>query len=213
MDDVGSIEHYHIKEIDMQANIQPATNAIALIKADHDEVFAMLEKFEKGGTHKETKHNLAKEICQSLKIHAQLEEEILYPTLRENIDKQEMMQIEEALVEHGAVKDLIAKIEMGSPEELFEAQVRVLGKLVTQHVQEEESILLPKLKASIIDLNELGRQLADRKQELQTGLLGQAAAWVKSKINQLSSPNVNDDDVQDDIEDDLEEETESWHEK
>src|SRR5690349_17554407 len=115
MDDVGSIESLSYKEIDMKAKIQPATNAITFIKADHDEVFAMLEKFEKGGTHKETKHNLAKEICQALKIHSQLEEEILYPALRESIDKQEMMQIEEALVEHGAVKDLITKIEMGSP--------------------------------------------------------------------------------------------------
>lgn len=197
----------------MKAKIQPATNAITFIKADHDEVFGMLEKFEKGGTHKETKHNLAKQICESLKVHAQLEEEILYPTLRENLDKEEMAQIEEALVEHGAVKDLITKIEMGSTEELFEAQVRVLGKLVKQHVKEEETILLPKLKASNIDLNELGRQLEDRKQELQTGLLGQAAAWVKSKITQLSSPDVNDDDLEDDLEEDLEEETESWHEK
>ena len=197
----------------MKSNTQPTFNAIAFIKAEHAEVFSMLEKFEKGGTRKETKHNLAKEICQALKIHAQIEEEILYPTLKENLKKKEVIEIEEALVEHGAVKDLITKIEMGSADEPIEAMIHVLGKMVKQHVKEEENVLLPKLKASRIDLSELGQQLAERKRELKTSLLGQAADWVKSKINKLSSSDDDDDDIENDLEDDIEKESESWQEK
>lgn len=42
-----------------------------------------MQKFEKGRLGKGAKVKLATQICNTLKIHAQIEEEILYPAARE----------------------------------------------------------------------------------------------------------------------------------
>ncbi len=75
--------------------------------------------------------------------------------------------IPEAIVEHATLKDLIAQIEDGEPEdELYDAKVKVLSEYVKHHVKEEQNELFPKVKASKLDLYALGEQLAQRKEEL-----------------------------------------------
>jgi hemerythrin superfamily protein len=140
-----------------------ANDAIALLKADHKEVAAMLEKFE---TARSTKGKLAQQICMSLTVHAQIEEEIFYPAAREALGEAGEDLLDEAKVEHNSLKELIGHIEGASPEdELFDAHVKVLGEYVKHHVKEEEGELFPKLRKSDMDLVKVGEQLAARKKE------------------------------------------------
>jgi hemerythrin superfamily protein len=125
-------------EIEMAAN-----DAIALLKADHKEVAEMLERF---GTARSTKEKLAHQICQSLTIHAQIEEEIFYPAAREALGDDGEDLLDEAKVEHQSLKELIAKIEGGNDDDLFEANVKVLGEYVKHHVKEEENELFPNVR-------------------------------------------------------------------
>ena len=141
-----------------------ANDAIALLKADHKEVAEMLEKFE---TARSTKEKLAQQICLSLTIHAQIEEEIFYPAAREALGEEGGDLLDEAKVEHNSLKELIGHIEGSSPEdELFDAHVKVLGEYVKHHVKEEENELFPKLKKTDLDLKDMGAQLFDRKMQL-----------------------------------------------
>jgi hemerythrin superfamily protein len=143
-----------------------ANDAIASLKADHKEVAEMLEKFE---TARSTKGKLAQQICMSLTVHAQIEEEIFYPAAREALGEAREDLLDEAKVEHNSLKELIGHIEGASPEdELFDAHVKVLGEYVKHHVKEEESQLFPKLRKSDMDLVEVGEQLAARKKELMS---------------------------------------------
>jgi hemerythrin superfamily protein len=144
-------------------------NALSLLRADHEEVSALFEKFEKGKSRLDAQRKgaLAGEICQALTVHAKIEEEIFYPACREQVDKAEEL-LAEAKVEHQSLKELIAKIEAQEPgSEEHDAEVKVLGEYVKHHVREEQNELFPKVRKSDLDLKALGEQLMARKSELQ----------------------------------------------
>ena len=146
---------------------EAATDAVALLKQDHHEVQVLFDQYdelaEADDTPDEQKQQLAEQICAMLTVHAQIEEEIFYPAARESLDEPDL--IDEANVEHATAKDLIAQIQDGSPdEELYDAKVKVLGEYIRHHVKEEEGEMFPKLKKA--DMDDLGTQMAQRKEEL-----------------------------------------------
>jgi hemerythrin superfamily protein len=142
-------------------------DALALLRADHQLVQALFDKFEKTRA-EERKSALAAQICNELTVHAQIEEEIFYPAAREAIRDEDL--IHEATVEHQSAKDLIAQIEASdASDELFDAKVKVLGEYVKHHVKEEQSELFPQVRKTKLDLKELGERLTTRKQELMAG--------------------------------------------
>jgi hemerythrin superfamily protein len=145
-------------------------DAIQLLKADHREVEKLFSQFEKASGD-ERKMQLARKICMELKIHTQIEEEIFYPTSREFLKDDEI--VNEAVVEHQAAKDLIAQIEgMDAADEMFEAKVTVLQEQIEHHVEEEEKEYFPQLQKSDMDLKGVGEQLMMRKKELMAQMQG-----------------------------------------
>ncbi|WON73786.1 hemerythrin domain-containing protein [Nitrosospira sp. Is2] len=142
-------------------------DAIKLLTADHAKVKKMFKEFEKLSKKDEDagKEELAAQICKELTIHAQLEEEIFYPAAREAIDDDDLMN--EAMVEHNSAKDLIAQIQsMGASDPMFDATVKVLGEYVNHHVEEEQNEIFPKVEKAKVDLEEIGAEMAQRKEEL-----------------------------------------------
>lgn len=143
-------------------------DAIQLLTAEHKEVNAMFKEYQKLVDNEASaaeKEALARQICLMLTVHATTEEEIFYPAAREAIDEEDLL--DEAEVEHGSAKELIAQIEASTPDEpLYDAKVKVLGEYVQHHVKEEEGELFPKAKKAKLDLAMLGEQIAARKEEL-----------------------------------------------
>jgi hemerythrin-like domain-containing protein len=120
-----------------------------------------------------------------LTVHATIEEELLYPAAKAAFEDEENDDlVNEAEVEHGSVKELIAKIEgMASDDEHFKATVTVLGEYVKHHVREEENELFPQLRKTDLDLKEIGARLADRKFTLmeQMGIEAQDEAQPRKR--------------------------------
>ena len=141
-----------------------AQDAIAMLTADHKKVkklFADFEKLKDAGSD-EDKASIVDQICNELKIHTELEEEIFYPAVRKAIDDGDLM--DEALVEHAGAKDLIAQLEDASPEDdLYDAKVTVLGEQIDHHVKEEEGDMFPKAKKAKVDTEALGATMLKRK--------------------------------------------------
>ncbi len=138
-----------------------SVSAIDLLEEDHQEVDGFFEEYETLEDAGE-KERLALKICLALTIHTQIEEEIFYPAAREAIERAEL--IDEAIVEHASAKQLIAEIEeMESGDELYDAKVKVLGEQVRHHVKEEEDKLFPEIESSELDLEALGKKMAERK--------------------------------------------------
>ena len=141
-------------------------DAIALLKADHQKVADLLKEFE--DAHGARKRDIATQICSELHVHAQIEEEILYPAARGVLQRDDLDLVDEADVEHASIKGLVGRIEeSGASDDHFDAFVTVLGEYVKHHVKEEENELFPKLKHSELDLQAVGAELAKRKTELQ----------------------------------------------
>ncbi|MEA3039954.1 MAG: hypothetical protein QOE79_2467 [Sphingomonadales bacterium] len=142
-------------------------DATQLLTQDHREVEALFEKFEKAGSDG-SKERLAREICTELKIHAMIEEEIFYPALRGKIEDD---SLDEAYVEHDGAKVLINDIEAGEPSDHFyDAKVKVLQEEIEHHVREEEKMngnIFQQARATDVDLDALGEQMAARKAELK----------------------------------------------
>src|ERR1700730_12317216 len=139
---------------------QPASSsAIDLLEGDHRQVEEWFDEYDELKEDDDRKAELAQKICFALKVHAQIEEEIFYPQAREATKDNDL--IDEAVVEHATVKNLIAEIEsMEVGEELYDAKIRVLGEMVKQHIKEEEEELFPELQSTKMALDAVGKELA-----------------------------------------------------
>lgn len=142
-------------------------SATQMIRQDHKKVEGLFKKVEqtKGA---QAKRRLAENAMAELEIHAALEEEIFYPAVKKEVDDGSMVQ--EAIQEHQTVKQLIAELKgMGEADDEFESQFSQLVENVQHHVEEEENEMLPKVEDSELDLNSLGAEMSERRQELQNG--------------------------------------------
>jgi hemerythrin-like domain-containing protein len=141
------------------------TDAIALLKADHRKVEDLFDKFENART--DRKQALAVQICNELKIHTSIEEEIFYPALKGKIEEETYT---EAYVEHDAAKLLINDIMASSPQDdFFDAKVKVLGEEIKHHVKEEEMRvegMFAQARDAGVDMVALRDAMLARKQEL-----------------------------------------------
>jgi hemerythrin superfamily protein len=143
-----------------------ATGAIELLKEQHDKVKKAFKEFEKlDREDREKQQQLVQSVCEDLKVHTTLEEELFYPAAREAIDDEDILN--EAQVEHETAKMLIEQLEnMGPEDPNFHATFTVLGEYVLHHVKEEEGEMFPQVKKTDLDLEELGARMRSRMEEL-----------------------------------------------
>jgi hemerythrin superfamily protein len=142
-------------------------DAVELLKTDHRTVDRLFERYESmgesaSGDRKET----VQAIIRELSIHASVEEEILYPTVREALPEGDPMA-EEALGEHQEVKEVLADLDRMDPAEpTFDSKVRSLIGDVRHHVAEEEAEMLPRLSLAIskAELEEFGTEDGGREE-------------------------------------------------
>lgn len=148
------------------SNTNTDTDATHILAQDHRKVEDLFEKYEKASG-EARKREIAQQICNELKIHAMIEEEIFYPALRGKIEDD---LLNEAYVEHDGAKVLINEIAEGGPdEEFYDAKVTVLQEQIEHHVKEEEKErdnMFQQARAADVDLDALGEQMLARKEEL-----------------------------------------------
>ncbi len=141
------------------------TNAIAMLKEDHEKVKDLFERFEETNG-SATKAKIVSEALMALKVHATIEEELFYPAIRQNIEGEEGI-MDEADEEHHVAKVLIAELEkMTGDEDHWHAKFKVLAESVRHHIKEEEGKMFKEAKKTEIDFDILGSQMAELKQRL-----------------------------------------------
>ena len=136
---------------------------LTMLKADHKKVKALFAEFEDATARK--REDLARTAIQDLEVHAELEEELIYPAIRAGIEDDEVMN--EAKEEHHLVHVLIAELKALEPsDDAFKAKFSVLGDLVKHHVKEEEGEMFPRAQKAKIDWEELKAEVMERKEQL-----------------------------------------------
>ena len=138
-----------------------------MLKEDHDKVKKLFEDFESAEGRE--RGEIAKTAIRELEIHADLEERLIYPAIRAEVDEADMMN--EAIEEHHLVHVLIAELKKLKPgDEKFQAKFSVLSELVKHHIEEEEGEMFPKAEECDIDWESLEASVMKLKE-----------AWRKKK--------------------------------
>ena len=153
-----------------RSRTKTTVDAIDMLKQDHDKVERAFKDFEKMDRQDaEACRQLIRTVCEDLKMHTTLEEEVFYPAVREAIDDEDLMN--EAAVEHETAKMLIDQLDnMGPDDPNYFATFTVLGEYVKHHIKEEQGEMFPAAKRAKVDLAALGEVMRARKEELAAEL-------------------------------------------
>jgi hemerythrin superfamily protein len=123
-----------------------SADAIELLIADHRAVEQLFKQYNAAVNDAGVAKHAADEIVKELSVHAVIEEQVLYPTARKVLPDGDQL-VGHALDEHQEVKELLTQVD---GKDANDPQVRTaMGKIekgVTDHVQEEENELFPKLR-------------------------------------------------------------------
>ena len=145
-----------------------AVNAVDLLVEDHEYVRKSFKHFEKihEKADKETLQGIVEQVCQALKVHTKVEEEIFYPAVRRKIDDSDLML--EAEIEHNSAKALIRQLERMKPSDpRYAPTFTVLCEYVDHHAKEEEKEMFPKARRKKVDMQRLGKQIMARRLALE----------------------------------------------
>lgn len=146
-------------------------DGIAFLKEDHQAVEKLFKDFEKAGDRAyRTKQKIVAAIIEKLSVHAAIEEQSFYPTVRAEV-KATNSDVLEAIEEHHIVKWELSELQgMPAEAESFQAKVTVLIENVRHHVEEEETSLFPKVREALgrARLGEIGDALAAAKKVAPT---------------------------------------------
>ena len=142
-------------------------DAVAVLISDHrtvDDLFNQFDLYD-DTTAENLKRDLVQQITRELSIHAAIEEEVLYPAMRDALPDGEE-QVKDSLDEHQHVKETLAELERTDAANLaFASKVKALAAAVKRHVEEEENDLFPRLDAALGQqrMSELGEALENAK--------------------------------------------------
>jgi iron-sulfur cluster repair protein YtfE (RIC family) len=142
-------------------------NAFQLLKEDHKKVAGIFEKLEpttERGV--KTREELFSQLKAELDVHAQIEETIFYPALKEADETHDI--ILEGYEEHKVVKTLLAELDtLPKDEEEWGAKLKVLQENVEHHVEEEEGEMFTNARKVLSkeQAEELGTRMETAKKE------------------------------------------------
>ena len=136
---------------------------LTMLKTDHKKVKALFAEYQEATPRKQ--QDIAQTVIQDLEIHAELEEELIYPAIRKGTKDDKLMN--EATEEHHLVHVLIAELKELEPSDAtFKGKFTVLGELVKHHVKEEEGEMFPQAQKAKIDWEALEAEVTERKEQL-----------------------------------------------
>ncbi|HSH58696.1 MAG TPA: hemerythrin domain-containing protein [Acidimicrobiales bacterium] len=142
-------------------------DAITILMNDHrtvDQLFTHLEGSPPGA---EQRSQAVQEVIRELSVHAVIEEQVLYPAIREEVPGGEDLA-DHSIDEHQEVKEALARLERLDPADAeTDKTLQQLTSDVRHHVGEEEGPggLFERLRASVSQerLEEMGEQLEAAK--------------------------------------------------
>jgi hypothetical protein len=142
----------------LTAGKKVAPDATDLLMQDHRQVMAWFDRYWVASEETDRRY-LVRQVCLHLEVHMAFEEEVFYAAARDLIDDPALLDHSEA--EHDQARALTLSLQRDqSPGDQRDQLVAQLEASIMTHVAQEEDVLFPKVRASGVDLYELGRSLA-----------------------------------------------------
>lgn len=145
-----------------------STDAIVLLKNDHQEIRKVFSAFEKAGDDAHAaKGKLVDRMIELLTVHTYIENEVMYPRVRELLPELED-DVLESYEEHHVADVLVVELAAMKPDaERFTAKTTVLIENVTHHMDEEEQDWFPKVREGLgrKTLQEIGAEMIAAKEK------------------------------------------------
>ena len=143
-----------------------SNDAIVMLKDDHKVILRAFRDFENAGdnAHK-TKGDLVSRIIELLTVHTYIENEVMYPRVRELVPELED-DVLESYEEHHVADVLVMELMGMQPtDERFTAKTTVLIENVRHHIEEEEDEWFPQVREALGRkvLQEIGTEMAEAR--------------------------------------------------
>ena len=138
-------------------------DGIESLEKDHDRIRNLFSELE-GTTDPQKLQDSFEKLGNILTIHAEAEEQVLYPEASNCEGTQEL--IDKGHQEHDKGDQMVLAIKSISPNESeFQEKVRELQEFMLNHLDEEENDLFPRVRQCMGDekLEQLGTQLQETK--------------------------------------------------
>jgi len=160
---------------------------MTILKADHREAKKLLNQLSDSEEGPE-REEMAGQLATALTLHMDLEEQLVYPLVREHIGEEDE---EEAEVEHRLARDGLSQMLSLTQVPGFGAAVEMLLGGIEHHVKEEESELLPELKQAMerTEWLALGDSIAQAKADAGMPVKPASSSRRSSKRKKAGSRN------------------------
>ena len=143
-----------------------SNDAIVLLKDDHQQIRKVFKDFQAAGDNAEKrKGQLVDKMIELLTQHTYIENEVMYPRVRELLPELED-DVLESYEEHHVADVLVVELSSMKPsDERFDAKTTVLIENVTHHMDEEEQDWFPKVREGLGRkvLQEIGEAMLEAK--------------------------------------------------
>ena len=143
-----------------------SNDAIVLLKDDHQQIRKVFKDFQAAGDNAEKrKGQLVDKMIELLMQHTYIENEVMYPRVRELLPELED-DVLESYEEHHVADVLVVELSSMKPsDERFDAKTTVLIENVTHHMDEEEQDWFPKVREGLgrKTLQEIGEAMLEAK--------------------------------------------------
>ncbi|QRP50951.1 hemerythrin domain-containing protein [Amycolatopsis sp. FDAARGOS 1241] len=163
------------------------TDLITVITEDHRAVEAVFAELE-SGTDWAHRKDLTDHVIAELVRHSVAEEQFMYPAARKYLENGDELADKE-LQEHAEAEQVMKELEGLQPDDSqFDELLDRLIRDIRHHIEDEEKVLLPKLRAacSVEELGRLGRKVLDAKKTAPTR--PHPSAPDKPPANRLLAP-------------------------
>ncbi|MBC2644574.1 MULTISPECIES: hemerythrin domain-containing protein [unclassified Rhodococcus (in: high G+C Gram-positive bacteria)] len=148
-----------------------STDAIVLLKSDHKQIRKLFRDFRGAGPNARVeKGRIVDAIIEALTVHTYIENEGMYPQVRELAPDLEE-DILESYEEHHVADVLVVELAGMTPDdERFDAKTTVLIENVEHHIEEEEQDWFPKVREELgrKQLQKIGERLLELKEKAPT---------------------------------------------
>jgi hemerythrin-like domain-containing protein len=145
-----------------------STDAIVMLKDDHKQILRAFKDFEGAGDEAfASKGRLVDRIIELLTVHTYIENEVMYPRVRELVPDLED-DVLESYEEHHVADVLVMELMGMKPtDERFTAKTTVLIENVRHHIEEEEDEWFPQVREALGRkvLQEIGAAMAEARKK------------------------------------------------